>query len=75
MGTQEEFLDVLNQIKEQFPDLIPLGFNNFETDGTSSLGDKLRDFLGTPIVNDDNTFYDGIWMKIIFLDQNFESGI
>ena len=24
MGTQEEFLDVLNQIKEQFPDLIPL---------------------------------------------------
>ena len=58
MGTQEEFLDVLNQIKEQFPDLIPLGFNNFETDGTSSLGDKLQDFLGTPIVNDDNTFYD-----------------
>lgn len=58
MGTQEEFLNVLNQIKEQFPDLIPLGFNNFEIDGTSSLGDILQDFLGVPIANADNTFYD-----------------
>lgn len=66
MGTQEEFLDVLNQIKEQFPDLIPLGFNNFETDGTSSLGDKLQDFLGTPIVMMIIHSMTGIWMKIIF---------
>ena len=79
MGTQEEFLDVLNQIKEQFPDLIPLGFNNFETDGTSSLGDKLQDFLGTPIVNDDNTFYDRdmdedylSWIKT--LNQAYKNG-
>ena len=79
MSTQEEFLDVLNQIKEQFPDLIPLGFNNFETDGTSSLGDKLQDFLGTPIVNDDNTFYDRdmdedylSWIKT--LNQAYKNG-
>jgi putative aldouronate transport system substrate-binding protein len=58
MGTQEEFLNVLGEIKEKYPDLIPLGFNNFETDGTSSLGDVLQDFLGVPIANDDNTFYD-----------------
>ena len=58
MGTQEEFLNVLNQIKEQFPDLIPLGFNNFETDGTSSLGDVFQDFIGVPITNEDGTFYD-----------------
>ena len=58
MGTQEEFLNVLGEIKKKYPDLIPLGFNNFETDGTSSLGDVLQDFLGVPVANDDNTFYD-----------------
>lgn len=58
MKTQEEFLDVLNQIKEQFPDLIPLGFNNFETDGTSSLGDVFQDYIGVPLANEDGTFYD-----------------
>lgn len=56
MGTQEEFLSVLNQIKEQFPDLIPFGFNNFETDGTSSLGDELQDFIGVPLTNDDGRY-------------------
>lgn len=58
MGTQEAFLNVLGEIKKKYPDLIPLGFNNFETDGTSSLGDVLQDFLGVPVANDDNTFYD-----------------
>lgn len=58
MKTQEEFLDVLNQIKEQFPDLIPFGFNNFETDGTSSLGDVFQDYIGVPLVSEDGSFYD-----------------
>lgn len=58
MQTQEEFLDVLNQIKEKYPDLIPLGFNNFETDGTSSLGDIFQDYIGVPLANEDNSFYD-----------------
>lgn len=58
MKTQEEFLDVLSQIKEQFPDLIPFGFNNFETDGTSSLGDVFQDYIGVPLANEDGTFYD-----------------
>ena len=58
MQTQEQFLDVLSRIKEEFPDVIPLGFNNFETDGTSSLGDVLQDFLGVPLANEDGSFYD-----------------
>lgn len=58
MKTQEEFLDVLSQIKEQFPKLIPFGFNNFETDGTSSLGDVFQDYIGVPLANEDGTFYD-----------------
>lgn len=58
METQEEFLAALGLIKEQFPDLIPLGFNNFEGDGTGSLGDTLQDYLGVPLVGDDNSFYD-----------------
>lgn len=57
MKTQEEFLDVLNQIKEQFPELVPLGFNNLGT-GTGSLGDTLQDLLGVPLANDDNSYYD-----------------
>lgn len=57
METQEEFLDALNQIKEKFPDLIPLGFNNFEANETGSLGEALQDYLGVPLENDDGTFY------------------
>jgi putative aldouronate transport system substrate-binding protein len=57
MESQEDFLAALGMIKEQFPDLVPLGFNNFETDGTSSLGDTLQDYLGVKIVNDDNSHY------------------
>lgn len=57
MKTQEEFLDVLNQIKEKYPDLVPLGFNDLGT-GTGSLGDKLQDMLGVPLANEDNSFYD-----------------
>lgn len=57
MKTQEQFLDVLNQIKDQFPDLVPLGFNNLGT-GEGSLGDTLQDLLGVPLANEDNSFYD-----------------
>jgi hypothetical protein len=57
MKTQKEFLDVLKQIKTKYPDLIPLGFNAFGG-GTGSLADPLQDFLGVPLVNANNTFYD-----------------
>ncbi len=58
MGTQEEFLSVLGKIKEQYPDLYPLGFNAFTTDATGSMGDVFQDFIGVPIQNADGTFYD-----------------
>lgn len=57
MGTQEEFLNVLSQIKEQYPELYPLGFNAFTTDSTGSMGDSFQDFIGVPLKNEDNTFY------------------
>ncbi|MCR4694368.1 MAG: sugar ABC transporter substrate-binding protein [Pseudobutyrivibrio sp.] len=79
MQTQEEFLDVLNQIKDQYPDVIPFGFNNFETDGTSSLGDVLQDFLGVPLENSDGSFYDRnldedylSWLRT--LNQAYQNG-
>lgn len=58
MGTQEEFLAVLSQIKENYPELYPLGFNAFTTDATGSMGDVFQDFIGVPLENGDGTFYD-----------------
>lgn len=57
MGTQEEFLNVLSRIKEQYPELYPLGFNAFTTDSAGSMGDSFQDFIGVPLKNEDNTFY------------------
>ncbi len=57
MGTPEQFLDVLRQIKEKYPDLIPFGSNSM-TDSTGSLGKDFQDFLGVPIENEDGTWYD-----------------
>lgn len=79
MGTQEEFLSALSQIKEQFPDLIPFGFNNFETDGTSSMGDVFQDFIGVPLAKEDGSFYNRnldedylSWMKTF--NQAYRNG-
>lgn len=49
MGTQEEFLDVLGRIKEQYPDLIPLGWNDID--------DKLQNYLGVPIEDEKGNYY------------------
>ncbi|MCD7832822.1 MAG: sugar ABC transporter substrate-binding protein [Lachnospiraceae bacterium] len=57
MGTPEQFLEVLGQIKEQFPDLIPFGSNSM-TDSAGSLQEDLQNFLGVPIENEDGTWYD-----------------
>ncbi|MCC3376326.1 sugar ABC transporter substrate-binding protein [Cohnella sp. REN36] len=56
MGTPEQFLTVLNDIKKQFPDLLPFGFNSIGT-GTGSLGDALQDFIGVPLVDGNGGFY------------------
>ncbi|MEK4327313.1 sugar ABC transporter substrate-binding protein [Paenibacillus sp. FSL R7-0312] len=55
-GTPEEFKNVMNQIKTQFPDMIPFGFNSIG-EGTGSLGDVLQDFIGVPLETEDGKFY------------------
>lgn len=57
IGTPEQFVEVMGQIKQQFPDLIPFGFNSIG-EGTGSLGDTLQDFLGVPLQTEDGQFYD-----------------
>ncbi|MFG6332725.1 MAG: sugar ABC transporter substrate-binding protein, partial [Lachnospiraceae bacterium] len=57
MGTPEQFISVLKEIKEKYPDLIPFGSNSM-TDSTGSLGADLQNFLGVPIENADGTWYD-----------------
>jgi putative aldouronate transport system substrate-binding protein len=56
MSTPEQFEAVMNQIKQQFPDLLPFGFNAVGT-GTGSLGDVLQDFLGVPWEDENGNFY------------------
>ncbi|OMD79007.1 MULTISPECIES: sugar ABC transporter substrate-binding protein [Paenibacillus] len=55
-GTPEEFKSVMQQIKKQFPDMIPFGFNSIGS-GTGSLGDVLEDFIGVPMETENGEFY------------------
>ncbi len=57
IGTPEQFASVMGEIKRQFPELIPFGFNSIG-EGTGSLGDTLQDFLGVPLQTADGQFYD-----------------
>lgn len=68
MSTQEEFISVMNQIKQNYPDLTPMGFNALGT-GTGSLGADFQNLIGVPVVTDDNKFYDRN------LDENYLSWI
>lgn len=78
MKTPEEFLDTLNKIKEQFPDLIPFGSNSM-TSSEGSLGADFMNYLGVPIENEDGTWYDRVmdedyqaWLKV--LNQAYRNG-
>lgn len=55
-GTYEEFRASMQAISDEFPDLIPFGFNAFG-DGTGSLGDVFQDFIGVPLEDEDGGFY------------------
>ncbi|WP_338594460.1 sugar ABC transporter substrate-binding protein [Paenibacillus sp. Y5S-9] len=57
IGTPEEFKSVMKRIKQEFPALIPLGFNSIG-EGTGSLGDTLQDFIGVPLETESGEFYD-----------------
>ncbi|MCW3794798.1 sugar ABC transporter substrate-binding protein [Paenibacillus sp. LS1] len=57
IGTPEEFQGVMKRIKQEFPALIPFGFNSIG-EGTGSLGDTLQDFIGVPLETESGEFYD-----------------
>lgn len=55
-GTYEEFRESMEAISEEFPDLIPFGFNALG-EGTGSLSDVFQDFIGVPLADEDGNFY------------------
>lgn len=57
MSTPEQFLDAMGKIKEQFPDLIPLGFNAM-SDSEGALGARLQNLLGVPFLDENKQWYD-----------------
>ncbi|WP_458462893.1 sugar ABC transporter substrate-binding protein [Paenibacillus sp.] len=57
IGTPEEFQRVMKRINQEFPALIPFGFNSIG-EGTGSLGDTLQDFIGVPLETESGEFYD-----------------
>lgn len=60
MSTPEGFEKAMKDIKAQFPDLIPFGFNDFAADGTSngSMDSVLQDRLGVPYLTADGKYND-----------------
>ncbi|WP_424685686.1 sugar ABC transporter substrate-binding protein [Enterococcus sp.] len=56
MKTPEEFLDVMAQIKEKFPDLYGMGFNSVIA-SSSAIGNALQDYLGVPVTDEEGNFY------------------
>ncbi|WP_407920120.1 sugar ABC transporter substrate-binding protein [Enterococcus timonensis] len=60
MSTPEGFQKAMADIKAQFPDLVPFGFNDFAADGSGngSMDGVLQDRLGVPYLTEDGTYYD-----------------
>lgn len=56
VGTPEEFKSAMQEIKKQFPDMLPFGFNDIGTE-YGSLVDFLQDFLGVPLETENGEFY------------------
>ncbi|MGO4928411.1 sugar ABC transporter substrate-binding protein [Fundicoccus sp. Sow4_F4] len=54
-GSPEEFIATMEMINEEFPELVPFGFNALG-DGVGSLGDVFQDFLGVDLVDADGNF-------------------
>ncbi|OWR28694.1 sugar ABC transporter substrate-binding protein [Saccharibacillus sp. O23] len=78
IGTPEQFLSVMQEIKQKYPNLVPFGFNSIG-EGTGSLGDTLQDFLGVPLQTEDGKFYNRnldedymAWLKT--LNQAYRAG-
>lgn len=57
MSTPESFMEALGKIKEEFPALIPLGFNAMTT-SDGSLGSSFQNLIGIPLLDENNNWYD-----------------
>lgn len=55
-STSENFIASMQKIKDQYPDLVPFGFNAIG-DGAGSLGDVFQDFLGVDLETEAGEFY------------------
>ncbi|MDE1549696.1 sugar ABC transporter substrate-binding protein [Jeotgalibaca caeni] len=55
-NTPEKFLESLDKITTEYPELHALGFNEVGT-GTGPLGNTLQDYLGVPLETEDGDFY------------------
>lgn len=60
MTTPEGFNKAMNDIKAQFPDLVPFGFNDIAKDGSTngSIDTVVQDMLGVPYTDKDGNYYD-----------------
>jgi len=50
MKTQEEFLNALGRIKEEFPDIVPLGW-------TGDMVESFQNYIGVPVADDNGDYY------------------
>lgn len=57
MATPDEFLDAMEKIHTQFPELMTLGFNAM-SDSEGSLGARLQNLLGVPLLDENKQWYD-----------------
>lgn len=57
VSTPENFVKVMKEIKQKFPELTPMGFTTV-ADGAGPFLDKLQDFLGVPLEDEDGNYYD-----------------
>ncbi|MDV2522819.1 sugar ABC transporter substrate-binding protein [Enterococcus faecalis] len=57
VSTPENFEKVMQQIKEKYPEMTPMGFTTVG-DGAGPFLDKLQDFLGVPLEDKNGKYYD-----------------
>ncbi|KAF1297509.1 sugar ABC transporter substrate-binding protein [Enterococcus sp. JM4C] len=57
VSTPENFVKVMKEISEKYPDYTPMGFTTIG-EAAGPFSDKLQDFLGVPLEDEDGKFYD-----------------
>lgn len=58
MSSPEQFIESLQMMKEEFPDVVPFGFRGFGSEGeVGSIGDTFQNHLGIPIETEEGEWY------------------